>query len=112
MKKIALGICIAAMFLDTASFCADWQDLDDENLRTFQGTVTAVDLAASTISAQATISAVFPISSDTSLKKNDIDIKLSDINIGDYVTIDYYHDGSGNMKPVKILSVTVEYEDQ
>ena len=112
MKKIALCICVAAVLSVNAAFCGDWQDLNDESLRTFQGTVTAVDAVASTISVQATISGVFPISSDTSLKKNDMDITLSDISVGDYVTIDYYHDGSEDMRPVKALSVTVEYEDQ
>jgi len=112
MKKIALSVCVAMVLLANAAFCGDWQDLDDENLRTFQGTVTAVDVKASTISVQATISGVFPISSDTSLIRNGMDITLSDISVGNYVTIDYYHDGSENMRPVKALSVTVEYEDQ
>lgn len=111
VKTIALGIFIIAMFLTTVSLCADWQDLDDENLRTFQGNVTAVDIGGSSITVQATISAVFPVSLDTLLKKDDIDIKLSDINVGDYVTIEYYHDGSENKIPVKVLSVTVEYEN-
>ena len=81
----------------------------DEDLRVFEGTVVNVDVGKSMLTVNGTTQIDFPISLDTTLKKDIYDIKLSDINKGDYVTVQYCRQGSDSRVPLKVINVTVEY---
>ncbi|MDD3904899.1 MAG: DUF5666 domain-containing protein [Candidatus Omnitrophica bacterium] len=98
---ITVGICA------TGVICA-WEQTDDPDLRVFEGKITAVDVSNSTITVNGGIEMKFQISQDTDLEKSTYDIKLSDINVGDYVTVEYYRSGSESRVPEKVVRVMVE----
>lgn len=83
----------------------------DEDMRTFDGTVTAVDTANSTLTVQGGISIKFPVTSDTQLRYNRYDnyvIKLSDISVGDYVTVEYQRYRLESLVPYKVQKISVK----
>ncbi len=80
---------------------------EDANLRTFDGTVLSVDVVGSSLTVKGIQQRKFIISSGTKLTKNIFDIKLSDVNAGDYVTIGYCDNPDGS---VKTLRVDVAYD--
>jgi len=82
---------------------------DNQDSRTFEGTVTAVDIGNSSLTVKGVTDLTFPITGDTKFTKDINDIKLSDIKAGDYVSVDYQRDGSQSRKPAKTMHVTVKY---
>lgn len=83
----------------------------DEDMRTFDGTVTAVDRANSTLTVQGGTSITFPITSDTQLRYDRYDnyeINLSDVTIGDYVTVEYQRYRLESLVPYKVKKVSVK----
>ena len=110
MKKIiavmALLLISSAM---TMTVCWSDDQYSDEDLRVFEGRVVNADIGNSTLTVSGAVQMVFPITSDTALKKDIYDIKLSDINKNDYVTVQYYRNGSESRSPSKVIAVTVEY---
>ena len=113
MIKQAPIICVILMLgalMTAPAFC---QDIDqnvktDENLRTFGGRVTSVDIGKSILEVSGpALNMTFAISPDTELHKDVFDIGLSDIGVGDYVVVGYVNDDKG---PPKVLKVTVEYD--
>ena len=94
--------------------CHAEEQCADEDLRTFDGKVVNVDTSNSILTVSGVNQIAFPVSSDTKLQKSDFagrsaDIKLSDINIGDYVTVQYCRSGDKSQVPAKVFAVTVEY---
>jgi hypothetical protein len=83
----------------------------DEDMRVFDGMVTAVDTADSTLTVQGGTSITFPIAADTELRYDIYDnyaIKLSDISAGDYVTVEYRRSGLESLIPYKVQKVSVK----
>lgn len=107
---VALLLC-AALTVPVSVSLAD-EDLDDPNLRVSEGLVTAVDTSRSTISVDAGILMVFAVSRDTKLRSEaamySTDIKLSDIGVGDNVTVEYLRKGKDSRTPAKVIRITVE----
>lgn len=108
---LAAVFLAAAMFIQSSvSFCDE--DLDDPNLRVTEGKVVAVDRSSSTITVDAGIPMVFPVSSDTKIESEatmySTDIKLSDIGVGDYVSVEYLRKGEDSRTPAEVKRITVE----
>ena len=83
----------------------------DEDMRTFDGTVTAVDRANSTLTVQGGTSITFPVASDTQLRYDRYDnyeIKFSDITVGDYVTVEYQRYRLESLVPYKVQKISVK----
>lgn len=78
---------------------------------TFSGEVTSVDLDKSVVTVKNAITVAFPVTADTVLSKGGFDIKLNDINVGNYVTAGYYdNDNDLSNGPSKVLSIMVDYD--
>jgi len=91
--------------------CSGFEDLDDPNLRIFEGKVAGVDVTKSTLTVvSGDIRIVFPVSLDTKLVRDIRDIKLSDFGVGDYVTVGYLRSGSQSRTPLKVTKVTLVYD--
>ena len=78
-------------------------DVSDEDMRTIEGTVTSVDLSASTIQVQEVNSYTFSVPPDAKLTSDIYDIKLSDINTGSYIKVSFYTDNSGKRIATEIF---------
>ena len=97
---VALLIILAVL----PSYCRDDDQPDD--VMVFDGKVVSVDIGRSLVTVEGTGTMAFPVSKDTRLQKDVFDIKISDINTGDYVNVGYYTAKGGELKCV---SLTVEY---
>ena len=112
MKILVVVLCLAALAIvwPIVSFGDD--DLDNPNLRVSEGLVTAVDISGSTITVDAGMPMIFPITRDTKLRSEATmfsnDIKLSDIGVGDNVTVEFIRKGEDSRIPEKTVRVTVE----
>ena len=89
---------------------SEYQEATDDD-RTFEGKVMAVNVAQSTLTVNDTVDIVFPISADTKLTQDINDIKLSDIEVGDYVSVSYVRSGDDSRVPAKVKNVVLEYDD-
>lgn len=111
MKKIVIIAVFMILSVTIASelcHCQNNYDSSDEDLRVFDGKVVNVDTYKSILTVKGVGQIDFPITSDTSIQSDLYDIKLSDIDLGDYVTVQYYRSGSESRSPMKVLIVTVE----
>ena len=111
-RTLAIAICLAALIFIQPALSFGDDDLDNPNLRVSEGLVMAVDRSGSTITVNAGMPMVFPVSSDTKLRSEataySVDIKLSDINVGDNVTVEYIRKGEDSRVPAKVIRITVE----
>ena len=112
IKILFVIVCFAILvFAQPAPSFGD-EDLDNPNLRVSEGRVTAVDRAGSTITVDAGMAMVFPVSRDTELRSEATmysdDIKLSDIGVGDNVTVEFIRKGEESRTPMKVTRRTVE----
>ena len=115
MKKIFAAsalIILAAIMSSALCYGQNRYDDSDQELRTFDGRVVNVDTGKSVLTVKGIAEIDFPITSDTSLRSDIYDIKLSDIDAGDYVTVQYYRSGSESRLPSKVLTVTVQNKPQ
>lgn len=106
VMAVMIAVC-AVMILP----CSGFEDLDNPNLRIFEGKVAGVDVTKSTltvVSGETRI--VFPVSLDTKFIKDAYAIKLSDFGAGDYVTVEYVRSGSQSRVPSKVTKVTLVYD--
>lgn len=114
MKRIAFTVLIlaASIFAHPAAASFESEDLDDPNLRVSEGKVVSVDRSNQTITVDAGIPMKFSASRGTKIRSEATmyseDIKLSDINPGDYVTVEYVRKGEETRSPEKTLRITVE----
>ena len=115
MKKILILFLAAAIVICAAgrSFCQD--NGKPKNIQTASGLIRQVDWTGETITVnfinQFASSAmpfavseetVFPVPEDTEIRKGSDTIELSDLKVGDPVTIQYYRDSSGVLNIVSI----------
>jgi len=107
MRRTISGVLFLACLALSASaaYSSDWGA--DDNFTTIDGTVSSVDTLDSKITINAVNDLTFSVPINATIKQDIYDIKLSDINVGDYVTIEYYSDASGK-KQAK--TITVEYK--
>jgi hypothetical protein len=105
---ITVAVLALSMFAPADCICDTYTS--DPDLRTYDGYVSAVDLQAQTLTIQGAIDLVFPISPDTAFKQDDNEIKLSDLEIGDYVKVEYYRLGIESRVPLKVIRVTLKYK--
>ncbi|MFA6321741.1 MAG: hypothetical protein WCY36_07810 [Candidatus Omnitrophota bacterium] len=101
-------VVFAAAIVPISCYAQNMYDSSDEDLRVFDGRVVNVNLSQSILTVKGIVQIDFPISPDTSLQSDIYDIELSDIDVGDYVTVQYYRSGSESRSPMKVLTVTVE----
>jgi hypothetical protein len=110
MLFIAAAIVLSPAF--TCALFAD-EDLDDPNLRVFEGNVTAVNVGSSMLTVDGPVPAKFMISGDTKIVSEvDMyadDIKLSDISVGDYVRVEYLKQDDGKVTSDKVLRISIEH---
>lgn len=117
MKAITIAVAVIALtgFM-VAGTCHAEDEFSEQDLRVFDGKVTNVNTSRSVITVKGSVQIDFPVSTDTKIVQDtpDIDfattIKLTDIDIGDYVTVQYYCKGAEGFVPAKVLMVTVEYK--
>ena len=112
VRVLFIAICIAiAVFIRPAASFGD-EDLDNPNLRVSEGRVISVDRSGQSITVDAGMPMKFFVSSDTKLHSEATtyqeDIKLSDINPGDDVTVEYIRKGEDSRVPEKTVKITVE----
>jgi hypothetical protein len=100
-----LSICL---ILSGLSWAEEYSESNNDQ-RIYEGKVVAVNLSKPSLTVKGVEEIEFPISADTNIKSDINDIKLSDINVGDYVTVDYIRFGSQSRVPSKVSNVTVEY---
>ena len=102
MKRLALGavILVIAVFFTVAAYCDDYYE--GPPLKTIEGKVSAVDTLSSKITVDAVNNITFYVGTNTVIKQDVFDIKLSDLRAGDYVTVDYRDDDSGKHNAQKI----------
>lgn len=115
MKRMVMIVAIAAAISAmTAMPCFSDYNYDNENMRVFEGKVTKVDVGKALITVKGSMEMEFTVSSDTQLTQNTpgttADIRLSDIDIGDYVSVQYYRKGDESRVPAKVMAVIVEYK--
>lgn len=109
MKSYFIAAIIAVSVALQAGVCFG-QYTKDEDLRTGEGRVTAVDTGKPSVTVDIGIDVTFPISSDTEFRYGNNDIGLSDIDIGDYVKVEYYRSGLESRVPAKVIRVTLMYK--
>ena len=109
-----LCILIAVLLILTAGAYAQedndtmvYQDHDSlPEMSTFDGTVSNIDIVGSKLTVSGISKESFSVPLDAIIKRDALDIRLSDISIGDYATVDYNSDPSGK----KIAhNITVDY---
>lgn len=108
MSKVIFIIFLLGIIAVAPSYCED--GMNDDDLRTFDGKVTAVDIGGQSITVKGSTEITFALSPDTKCQQYTNDIELKDINIGDYVTVQYYRSGDESRVASKVLKVTVEYK--
>lgn len=92
------------MFAAAIALCD--QNYSEDDLRIFDGKIAYLDAKKSIITVRSALTMTFNISKDTQLIDDIYDIELSDLKIGDYVTVEYVQGASG---PEKVLSVSKDY---
>jgi hypothetical protein len=104
MKNIAfLLIASLFMFYFSIAACSGEDQLNSmDGLTTFDGNVIAVDAGNSTLTVKGGTTAVFKISTGTRIVKDIYPIKLSDIGIGDYVSVGYNPGDDGSADAVTV----------
>ncbi|MDD5422369.1 MAG: hypothetical protein WC592_07750 [Candidatus Omnitrophota bacterium] len=107
IKNIAVVLtvmmCAAAA---TPCYCQD--EAEGRELMTVEGYVTTVDDRGSQIKIRGIKNTGFSIDKNATITAEDAsDIKLSDINKGDYVAIEYYDEPSGSSV---VTSIAVQYK--
>ena len=112
VRTLVTAICLAAsIFIQPAVSFGD-DDLDNPNFRVSEGLVTAVDRTGGSITVDAGMPMIFPVSRDTKLRSEatmySVDIKLEDINVGDNVTVEFIRKGEESQVPDKTVRITVE----
>jgi len=110
MKTIA--IILLTVLIGTAAAAPLYSEdiSDNPDARVFEGKVTNVDYGGSTLTVQGGVVITFRISRDTKLVRDTYDIRLLDINPGDYVAVSYVREGLKSLVPMKVFSVTVRYQ--
>jgi hypothetical protein len=105
-------VAMAGMIIAIPSY-AEYQDANPDQ-RVFEGKVVTVDTGKSTLTVDGGVKIDFAIPSDAVLQKYDSDvgpsdIELSDVDVGDYVTVEYYRSGPGESRvPDKVTKVIVD----
>lgn len=90
-------LLISIFLITILTACMPLYCQDSGNLMTFDGNVVSVDPQNSKIVVQTSETFTFSVSSDAKIINEDgFDVKLSDVNPGNYVTLDYYDDNAGN----------------
>jgi len=96
VKKIPVFLTTGILIL-TASFSFSQQEyVEGKEVLTLSGRVESVNPSGSTIVVKDVNEVRFQVPPDAKLVKDIYDIKLSDINTGDYVTVEYYTASSGS----------------
>lgn len=112
-RFLLFTLCIVAML--TTAPVSSWsdEDLDDPNLRVFEGKISAVDIGSSSISVAGAVPAKFIVSGDTEIiSEVDMyseDIGLSGLNVGDYVMVEYVSQDEEGRTFDKVLRISVEH---
>jgi hypothetical protein len=73
----------------------------------FEGRVVYVDVQGAAITVKGATTMTFAVPEGTMITKDEYDIRLSDIEVGDYVKIGYYRSEKGM---IGVVSVRVEYD--
>lgn len=102
MHRVAASIVTVLLSAFMISNCYAQDDAPPREMMTVDGKVASVDVADSTITIKAGNELTFSISPDASLVSGIYDIKLSDIEPGNDVSVEHYQDPSGNLIATKI----------
>ena len=93
MNKIIAFILMTLLSVFVISDCY----AQDQELMTVAGKVTKVDASRSTITVKLANESTFSVPSSTPIICDAKDIRLSDVETGQYVTVEHYKDPSGNL---------------
>lgn len=95
--KIVVSICVALLVVFALSVSVHCQDNSlVDNMKTADGDVISVDIPNSQIVIRSSEVMTFSVPLDADIiDKNGFGIQLSDVNVGNYVTVGYHDDKSG-----------------
>lgn len=96
--KTIISMCAALLIMFASSVSVHCQD-DSlvEGMKTIDGNVISVDIQNSQIVIETSEVMTFSVPSDANIVNADgFGIQLSDVGVGDYVTVNYSNDKSGN----------------
>lgn len=99
---LAIMICAAVV---TPCYCQD--EAKGRELKTIEGYVTMVDDHKSQIKIRGIKNTVFSVDKDATITEDANDIKLSDIDKGDYIAVEYYDEPSGS---AVATSIEIQYK--
>lgn len=106
-SKLKVFLTVIFILISISGYCA--ADYTDQDARIYDGRVTSVGRSDLTVKSAFEIK--FPVSLDTEIKNRDnMDIRLSDIDVGDYVTVEYFRRGQDSRTPDKVMKITVQYK--
>lgn len=105
MNKIMALVFAAVICVPAIDNCyAQYEyDMQKEGIETVDGTVVSVDLSGSTITIRSAAGDLaFSVPVNAPVVSGIYDIKLSDIETGQYVSVEHYRDSSGKLIARKI----------
>jgi len=108
VSKIIALVLVTLLSVSVMVDCRAQENAEELELMTVDGKVTGVDVSRSTITIKAANELTFSVPAKTAIMEGIYDIKLSDIEADDYVTIEHYKDPSGMLIATKI---TVENKE-
>lgn len=110
MVKRIVSLCgIFFIIFAVSAFPARCQDGTGAVIKVVEGNVVSVDPQGSSIVVKTYRNTVFSVPSDAKLTNPDgFEIQLSDIDPGNYVTVEYYDSGSGEHIA---KNINVEYKN-
>ena len=106
MIKIRTILFLAAISFLVVLPCLAQNDIPDDKMETFNGRVVSVDTGKPSIMVRGATDRTFLILPDTKIFNDTDEIKLSDINVGNYAVVGYYKDEAGIRKAT---TISVEY---
>ncbi len=97
MNKIVALTLTMLLSISIISDCHPQNYIEGQEVVTVDGRVVKVDASHSTITIKAVNKLTFSVPMYTPITSDIYDIKLSDIEPGDDVTVEYYEDPSGKL---------------
>jgi multidrug resistance efflux pump len=103
MNKVTPLIMTILLSVSLISDGYSQDNTEERELMTVDGKVAKVDISLSTITVKTTNTLTFLVPIHTPIMNDIYDIKLSDIEPGDDVTIEHYEDPSGKLIATKVM---------
>lgn len=104
MNKIMALVLTALLSVFIISDCHSQDDTEGPELTTVSGKVVKIDAVNSAITIRLANDITFSVPLNTPVLSNAQNIRLSDVNIGQYATVEHYEDPSGKLIATKVTA--------